>query len=72
MTIDTINPNAAVNSQTSAGPTTSTMVEKTHVFEANLQKQLLLEYNKNLKIKTQEWAKLIADKMSLMNIIFGQ
>ena len=68
--IDTVDPVAAVDA-TGARPTISTMVEKTHNFDANLQKQLLSEYNQNSKIKTQKWAKLIADKKSLMTIIFG-
>ena len=48
------------------------MVEKTHVFNSNLQKQLLSEYDQKSKIKSQEWAKLTADKKSLITIIFGQ
>ena len=40
------------------------MVEKTHVFNSNLQKQLLVVYDKK--------AKLTSDKKSLITIIFGQ
>ena len=69
--IETVNPTVVADA-TSARPTTTTMVEKTNIFNANHQKQLLLEYNQKFKIKTQEWAKLNADKKSLMNIIFGQ
>jgi len=43
------------------------MVEKSPVFDLNLQEQLLLDYNNKL----QEWDKLIANKKSLMTIIFG-
>ena len=39
---------------------------------ANLQKQLLLDYELKLKIKTQEWTKFTADKKSLITIIYGQ
>ena len=35
-------------------PTTTQMVEKTYVFNSNLQKQLPLEYDKKSKIKSQE------------------
>ena len=38
----------------------------------NLQKQLLLEYDHKSKTKTQKWAKLTANKKSLITIIFGQ
>ena len=48
------------------------MVEKIHVFNANLQKQLLVEYEQKSKIKSQEWSKLVSDKKSLITIIFGQ
>ena len=68
--MDIVDPNAAVNAQTDTRPTTSTMVEKTHIFDANLQKQLLLAFNQNSKIKPQEWAKLIADKKSLMTYLW--
>ena len=48
------------------------MVEKTNIFDKNLQKQLLLYYDQNSKTKTQEWVKIIADKNSLMTIVFAQ
>ena len=50
----------------------SKCVEKTHVFNSNLQKQLLSDYDQKSKIKSQERAKLISDKKSLIAIIFGQ
>ena len=53
-------------------PVTTQMVEKTHVFKSNFQKQLLLEYDHKTNIKKQEWAKLTANKKSLITIIFGQ
>ena len=46
------------------------MVEKIHVFDANLQKQLLSDYD--LNSKSREWAKLTADKKSLITIIYRQ
>ena len=48
------------------------MVVKTHVFNANPQKQLLLEYNLKSKTKSQEWAKLTTNKKALTTIICGQ
>ena len=48
------------------------MVEKTCVFNSNLQKQLLSNYDQKSKIKSQEWAKLTANKILLITIIFGQ
>ena len=48
------------------------MQEKSHVFNPNLQKQLLSEYDIKCKLKLQELSKLIADKKSLMTIIYGQ
>ena len=52
--IKTVDSNAAIDAQTGARSTSSTMVEKIHIFDANVQKQLLLEYKQNSKIKTQE------------------
>ena len=48
------------------------MVEHTHAFNANLQKQLLSDYDLKSKIKTQEWVKLTTDKKLLITIIYGQ
>ena len=45
---------------------------KTHVFDANLQKQLLWEYKRKSKIKSEEYVKFVADKKDLIIIIFGQ
>ena len=42
---------------------------KTHVFDANLQKKLLSDYNLESKIMQQERAKHIADKKALMTLI---
>ena len=42
------------------------------MFNANLQKQLLSDFEKKSKIKSQEYSKFISDKMALMTIIYGQ
>ena len=47
-------------------------MEQTIVTDANLQKQLLLEYKRNSKNKSQEYNKFLADKKSLITILFGQ
>ena len=48
------------------------MVEDPHIFNPNLQEQVRLDYNQELKLKLQEWGKLIANKKSLITIIFEQ
>ena len=47
-------------------------LEKTHVFDTNLQKELLLEYKRGFKNKSQEYSKFLANKQALIIIIFGQ
>ena len=48
------------------------MMEQTHVFDANLQKERLLEYKRDSKNKSQEYAKFLANKKALITIIFRQ
>ena len=48
------------------------LVEQTIVTNASLQKQLLSEYERNSKNKSQEYSKFLRDKKSLMTILFGQ
>ena len=48
------------------------MIEQAHVTDKNLQKKLLLEYKPNSKNKSKEYAKFLADKKSLIMILFGQ
>ena len=48
------------------------MQQKSHIFDPNFQKQLLLDYDQKSKLKLQEWSKLTADKKSLMTTIFRQ
>ena len=52
--------------------TTYQLVDQTIVTNANLQKQLLSEYERNLKNKSQEYSKFLTDKKSLITILFGQ
>ena len=46
--------------------------QNTHIFDTNLQKQLLLDYNQKSKTKAQEWSKFTANKKSLITIIYRQ
>ena len=46
--------------------------QKSHVFNANLQKQLLSDFKQKSKIKSEECSKFVADKKALITIIFGQ
>ena len=48
------------------------MMEQTRIFDANLQKELLSEYECDSKNKSQEYAKFLADKKALITILFGQ
>ena len=47
-------------------------MEQTHVTDANLQKDLLSKYERNFKNKSQEYAKFLTDKKSLITILYGQ
>ena len=69
--MDTVNLNAVLDAA-GACPIIQVMVAKTNVFNANMQKRLLSEHNLKSKIKSQEWAKLNADKKALMTTICGQ
>ena len=68
--IATVNPNATVgvNVVTNERPVTYETVEQTIVMDVNLQKQLLSEYKRNSKNKSQEYHKFLVDKMSLITI----
>ena len=65
-------PNAAIDPATGVRPPINVVVEQTHVFEANLQKLLLSEYEQKFKIKSEGYTKFVADKKALITIIFGQ
>ena len=60
--INTVDPTATPDAQTGACPIIKAVLKKTRVFGANMQKKLLSEYDLNYKIKSQEWAKLSANK----------
>ena len=47
-------------------------MEQIQVTDVYLQKELLSEYERNSKNKSQEYTKFLADKKSLIIILFGQ
>ena len=72
--IDSVNPDATegVDQITNERPVTYQTVEQTIVTYTNLQKQLLSEYERNSKNKSQEYTKFLADKKSLITILYEQ
>ena len=69
--VNVVNAIAVVDPQTLRRPLITEMQQKSHVFDPNLQKRLLLEYNLKCKLKLQEWSKLNSNKKSLLTIIYG-
>ena len=53
-------------------PARFVIMKQTHVFDANLQKELLSEYERDSKNKSQEYTKFLADKTALITILFWQ
>ena len=70
--VRTVDPAAQPDANTGLCPLVTKVHEKTHVFNPNLQKQLLSEHDMKCKLKLQEWSKPLANKRSLMTIIYGQ
>ena len=69
--VTTVDINAALNANGARVPIQE-MQLRTNVFDPNLQKELLSEHDMKCKLKLQEWSNLIADKKSLMTIIYRQ
>ena len=69
--IKMVDPNATPYTTTSVRPNIKVLTNKIHIFEENLQKQRLSEYNLKSKIKQQEWDKYIADKNAVMTLVCG-
>ena len=61
-----------LNTTTGLHPCTATMARQTNVFNPNLQKELLSEFDWNSKIRSQEYSKFLANRKALITIIFGQ
>ena len=53
-------------------PKKSILTKKTIITNSNLQKKLLSKDDQEFKLKSQEWAKLKADKMAVITIVYGQ
>ena len=69
--ITTVDPGAKVEAD-GLCPVRYQMMVHMHITDTNLQKELLSEYKRNSKNKSQEYAKFLADKKSLITILFGQ
>ena len=69
--IASVNPTDDINVETNMRPVTYQVMEQTIVTNANLQKQLLSDYERNSKNKSQEYNKFLADKKSLITIFYG-
>ena len=72
MIIQTVNPTANIDPATGIRPPITVVVQKTHVFDTNFQKRLLLYYKRSSKIKSEEYTRFVVDKKALITIIFGQ
>ena len=72
MNTGSVNPIKGLDVVSGVRPTRTEMVEKSPVFDPNLQEQLIPDYDQKLKLKLLECATLIAGKKSLMTIIFRQ
>lgn len=70
--VKTVDPAAIPDATTGLCAPITEVHERSHVFDPNLQKQLLSEYDMKCKLKLQEWSKFIANKKSLITIIYGQ
>ena len=69
--VSTVNP-MDVPLANGSRPECFDMMERAHVFDANLQKEQLSEYKQNSKNKSQEYTKILADMKALITIIFDQ
>ena len=70
--IQTVAPGAKVDATNGVRPFVPIVIEQTHVFAANLQKQLLSKYKRKSKIKSEAYTKFLATKKALITIIFGK
>ena len=66
-----MDPNGALDTNGKSVPI-KVMQKRTNIHDPNLQKELLSEHDVKSKLKLQEWYKLLADKRSLITIIYGQ
>ena len=69
--VETVDPTAIPDAITLLCAPIITVQKRTNVFNPNLQQELLMEHDMKCKLKLQEWSKLLANKRSLMTIIYG-
>ena len=69
--VSIVDPTDISDRVTGKRPVRFQMMEQTHFFDANLQKERLLEYKQNSKNNSQEYTKFLADKKALNTILFG-
>ena len=60
--VSTVNPTDVADAVTGERQARFEMMKQTYVFDANLQKELLTEYERDFKNKSQEYAKFLANK----------
>ena len=53
-------------------PVIKLLTTKTHIFDENLQKQLISEYEIQHHLKKTQWYKYIADEKVIMTLACGQ
>ena len=70
--VSIVNPDNNSDDVTGERPICYQMMEQTHVFDTNLQKELLSEYKRNSKNKSQKYANIVLDKKALIIILFRQ
>ena len=68
--VKVINETQPTTGMNNLHPLKTVMMDKSHVFNPNLQKKLIFEYDQKSKLKSQEWSKLKSDEKSVMTIIF--
>ena len=69
--VSTVNP-FDVPAADGSRPVHFEIMEQTHIFDGSFQKELLLEYERDSKNKSQEYTKFLADKKALITILSGQ
>ena len=70
--VSIVDPNDNADEDTDERSVCYQIIYQIHVFDANLQKELLSEYERNSKNKSQEYAKFLVDKKALIMILFRQ
>ena len=72
MEIQTVNPTTNIDATNDLHSPITIVVQKTHFFDVNLHKRLILQHERSSKIKSEEYAKFLTNKKALITIIFRQ